>query len=262
MLIKIKALNGTVTEFDNLPDNPSVLELKTHVEDKLQIPKETQRLIFSGKELTDNNLHVSDYNIHDGTTVHLVVRNKPKPKTTVVAPPMVESPMSGGAGHDLEQQQLMPQQADYADYAQLQFPQGPADPQMNIEAVFDVVRLARSVKLIALCELFEILAFSILIPAMFPVALLAVCGIIAAETLRVWFIVPFCLLQLLTVVVMIAVFIPANVGISFVVLNILISAWVLFICIKFFRQLKSLSRAEIAEARSLQRVQAAGNAGF
>eukprot|EP00475_Leptophrys_vorax_P035059 TRINITY_DN573_c0_g1_i1.p1 TRINITY_DN573_c0_g1~~TRINITY_DN573_c0_g1_i1.p1 ORF type:complete len:267 (-),score=74.98 TRINITY_DN573_c0_g1_i1:152-952(-) len=266
MLVKIKDLKGVVTEIANLPENPSVLELKTQVEERLSIPRDVQRLIFSGKELTDNDLRLSDYNINDGTTVHLVVRTKPKAKAAIT--PYVADPTPQQQQQQQNQDVAVnvdnPFPGEFGDFAQMQMAAAaaPEVANMNVEAVFDTVRVSRTVKLIALCQLFEVLAFAIINSAIFPVALLAICGIAAAETLRPHLLIPFILLQLLNVVVVLVVFLPAKVGTAFVVLNILISAWVTFIAIRFYKTLIGLTPAEIAEARSLQRIHAAGGAGF
>lgn len=156
--------------------------------DILGIKQDVQRLIFSGKELTNNQIPLADYNIHEGTIVHLVVRNKPKPTVTTPAPlqPAIDqqTPMSDaqalGVDFDLEHQhQLM-----YADHAQDHV------ANLNVDAIFETVRMSRAIKLIALCELFEVLAFSVVTPALFPVAVLAICGLVAAETLRPYFLIP------------------------------------------------------------------------
>ncbi|PRQ75685.1 hypothetical protein AAT19DRAFT_13742 [Rhodotorula toruloides] len=54
------------------PDSP-VLDLKLHVEEKLRIPPEQQRLIFAGRQLDDTRL-LSEYAIQSGSTLHLVGR--------------------------------------------------------------------------------------------------------------------------------------------------------------------------------------------
>ena len=48
-------------------------DVKTHIEEEEGIPPEEQHLIFTGKEL-ENGRTLSDYSIHNGSTLHVVRR--------------------------------------------------------------------------------------------------------------------------------------------------------------------------------------------
>ena len=79
MQIFCKSLDHTITIDVNPTD--TIYTLKSLIEYKDYIPSQFQRLIFSGKQLNDNNL-VSHYNIVKDSTVHLV------------------SSLNGGRGHN------------------------------------------------------------------------------------------------------------------------------------------------------------------
>ena len=69
----VKDLNGkTITIEDNSPQH-RVLLLKEKIEEKTQIPAYAQRLVFAGGSL-DNSRTLSDYNIKEGSTFHLLLK--------------------------------------------------------------------------------------------------------------------------------------------------------------------------------------------
>jgi ubiquitin len=71
MQIFIKTLIGrTITLHVEL--NYSIRNIKEIIYDKDSIPIDEQRLIFSGKQLTDDRT-LSDYNVQKDSTFHLVL---------------------------------------------------------------------------------------------------------------------------------------------------------------------------------------------
>ncbi|EPR80062.1 Ubiquitin [Spraguea lophii 42_110] len=72
MLIKIKTLSGRDGEIE-VDNNTTILELKQLLSTLENIPPAQQRLIFFGKILQKDNNMLSDYNIVNGSIIHMVL---------------------------------------------------------------------------------------------------------------------------------------------------------------------------------------------
>ena len=57
-----------------LPSNATIRETKKAIQKKEGIPPDQQRLIFSGYQLDSDDMTLSDYNVHQESTVHMVLR--------------------------------------------------------------------------------------------------------------------------------------------------------------------------------------------
>ncbi|ODQ53321.1 ubiquitin [Saitoella complicata NRRL Y-17804] len=71
MLIKVKTLTGKEIELDIEPSD-KVSRIKERVEEKEGIPPAQQRLIFGGKQMSDENT-AEFYKLEGGSTLHLVL---------------------------------------------------------------------------------------------------------------------------------------------------------------------------------------------
>jgi len=81
--IYVKTLTGkTITCY--IDPNATIANFKSVIQDKEGIPSDQQRMIHAGKQLEDDR-RLSDYRIHDNSTVHLVLRLRGG------APPILDS---------------------------------------------------------------------------------------------------------------------------------------------------------------------------
>ena len=72
--IMIKTLSGKTIAME-VEDSDTVDSIKKRIHDKEGIPADQQRLVFNGKQLEDDKT-LSDYNVPNDASIHLVLRLK------------------------------------------------------------------------------------------------------------------------------------------------------------------------------------------
>ena len=68
----VKTLTGKTVSVE-VEEGDRIEDVKAKIHEKEGIPPEQQRLIFNGKQL-DNHKTIGDYDIEEGSSVHMVLR--------------------------------------------------------------------------------------------------------------------------------------------------------------------------------------------
>ena len=72
-MIIIRALNGKIY-FMNVKLSDTIEEIKEKFEEMSNWPEEDQRLVYSGKQIEEDNLTLLDYNIKNGSILDVVLK--------------------------------------------------------------------------------------------------------------------------------------------------------------------------------------------
>jgi hypothetical protein len=183
MQLKIRSLTGATHDI-SVPEFGTVADVKSAVKAILGIPNEVQRLIFLGRELSDESKPLTEYKLVEGSVLHLVIRAN----VAEVAAPAGQNPAerrnSGYA--DLEHQ--FPPHGAYPQGGE----GGPDAIAMGFlsERVYNAFRLTRFLRILTILDIFQIVLFGIAAPIWLVFLPLPVLGYYAADKLRPYLILP------------------------------------------------------------------------
>ncbi|KAG5189362.1 ubiquitin-related domain-containing protein [Tribonema minus] len=79
MQLFVKTLTGKTVSVDVDPGD-SIETLKHKIQEKEGIPPDQQRIIFGGKQLQGGEKTLGDFDLEDGSTLHLVLRLRGGPR--------------------------------------------------------------------------------------------------------------------------------------------------------------------------------------
>ncbi|CAN0158438.1 unnamed protein product [Pylaiella littoralis] len=85
MQLFVKTLTGKTVTVDVEPGD-SIETLKHKIQEKEGIPAEQQRIIFGGKQLSGADKQLSDFELEEGNTLHLVLRLRGGPEDDIPSP--------------------------------------------------------------------------------------------------------------------------------------------------------------------------------
>eukprot|EP01084_Bolivina_argentea_P204776 349764_1 len=71
MQIFVKTYTGKTIALNDVEPNDTIQNVKAKIQNKIGIPPEGQRLVFHGTRQLEDNKTLSDYNIHQESTLHL-----------------------------------------------------------------------------------------------------------------------------------------------------------------------------------------------
>ncbi|CAM9252435.1 unnamed protein product [Hapterophycus canaliculatus] len=97
MQLFVKTLTGKTVTVDVEPGD-SIETLKHKIQEKEGIPAEQQRIIFGGKQLSGADKQLSDFELEEGNTLHLVLRLRGGPDEDVPSPQRSSRPGWGWFG--------------------------------------------------------------------------------------------------------------------------------------------------------------------
>ena len=250
--VNLRTLSGQVMPltFPTL-SGVTVLDIKRRAEEVHQIPVSFQRLIFSGRELVDNELATS-YGMDDGSMLHLLLRQASVPQPVADAASAVDAngqPIAAPIGEDGQ-----------AIFNGVAIPiQPPADPYAASEE--DTIRLTATMQLARIIKILALINFMWLVllagenPGLMACGVLALAGCWGAHSYNKHMIALYALYPVCSIALRIYIMTQAASTELIVLLSLglLFDLYVLRAVGVFYRLLTQLSPSEKADLQMLNR---------
>lgn len=228
MRIRVRSLTGQTELIEISSILATVDELKHQVEISLGIPTDLQRLIFQGKELSDEHASLDSYQVTDNCILHLVVRQKAE---VPLAPP-------AGVLPDIEMQNYQAQHNQYHRYGNA--------GEFSGEHIYNAFRLSRIIMMFALIDTFFLFLYAIYLYPLFLAIFFPLSAYYGAKQLKHNLLLPYMFYLVVMIGVRIYVIAVADNSSTkvFSVLSIFVELYILKLCVTFFQTVKALSEEE------------------
>jgi hypothetical protein len=225
--LRVRSITGQTTELHEVPYDSTVADLKARVSSTLGIPPAVQRLIFAGRELTDN-LTINAVRITDNAIVHLVVRRGPE------VPPEAQG---GNEEQDVEGGVR---------------PGGGAAPPPG--DMFSALRLGRVTRMFALLDMFFLILRALAIPVLLAFIVLPGAGFYGAKLFNPWMVCLYVLYLCLSAgvwgyAITLAAKIPDARLIVFYSLGIVLTLAIMYYVVSFVRVVFKMTEEERRQVR-------------
>jgi len=221
MTVKIRSLTGQTQDVSGVPREGTVGDLKRRVEAAMGIPTASQRLIYSGRELSGEEHTLHSFGVADQSIVHMVIRSE--------APLVQERGMEGGAGEQNGYQAVV---VEYGG-----------------EDIFETYRMSKWVMIFAYIDAFFLFLFGLFIPLFLIFLVFPISAIYGVKQFKKAYLIPYGLFLVVEIIGRL-VFISSYGGSSSIVFNILsilIDMYILNLVSKLYKRMMNLTPEQIQQ---------------
>lgn len=211
--VQIRSLTGQTQTVGGVPQQGTVMDLKSRVQAALGIPTTSQRLIYSGRELSGDDSLLSDFSIQDQTVVHMVIRSEG---------PYVNQAEEGAY------EQGMGRRAVAVEFGG--------------ENVYETYRLSRFVMIFAWIDLFFLFLYSLFLPWVFIALLFPMSAIYAVRKFEYRFLIPYGLFIIAEVALRIfSIASKYERSVAFSIIIIIVDFYIFHLVVRLYNKMMSLS---------------------